>query len=266
MLVIPNMLMMVNWMVIWHIILCLILIPLGISVNKKLYHNIKNEEHLEKGQIIQRIIKTFSIIQCILWPSCLILSTPFLESNILNELASAPKFYLTQFSRCLSTFLRHYSGFHSLIIAVSRYVFIVFNGKAEKIGVKRLRTFFISTSIEVPMLLTIVEFLFFPAKGWISHFRFSNEYSLMDVRTNHSETAHHSIDIDIKENVFYLAIQKYIHPAPIGIIKCILLITAAIIYSNIAEGLIYGHIFMFTYRYENSILFVYELLKSNVSI
>ena len=248
--------MMVNWMVIWHIILCLILIPLGMLINQKLYHNIKNEEHLEKGQIIQRIIKTYSIIQCILWPSSLILSTPFLENNILNELARDPKFYLTQFSRCLSTFLRHYSGFHSLIIAVSRYVFIVFNGKADKIGVKRLRAFFISTSLVVPMLLTVVECLFFPAKDWISHFRFSDEYSLMK---NHSESPHHSEDFDVDENVFYLVIQKYIDPAPIGIIKCILLITVAIIYSNIAEGLIYGHIFMFTYRYENSIILVYEL-------
>ena len=256
--------MFVNWMVICHIILCLILIPLGILINQKLYHNIKNEEHLEKGQIIQRIIKTYSITQCILWPSCLILSTPFLDNNILNELAPDPKFYLTQFSRCLSTFLRHYSGFHSLIIAVSRYVFIVFNGKAEKIGVKRLRTFFISTSLEVPMLSTMVEFLFFPAKDWISHFRFSEDYSLM---ANHSESAHHSIDFGVKENVFYLAVQRYIPPAPIGIIKCILLIMAAIIYSNVAEGLIYGHIFMFTYRYENTIVSVSELHKlSNMMI
>ena len=252
------MLMMVNWMVIWHIILCLILIPLGILINQKLYHNIKNEEHLEKGQIIQRIIKTYSIIQCILWPSCLILSTLFLENNILKELAPASKFYLTQFSRCLSTFLRHYSAFHSLIIAISRYVFIVFNGKAEKIGVKRLRTFFISTSLAVPMFLTVVEFLFFPAKDWISHFRFSDEYSLT---TNHSKSAHHSIDFDVNENVFYLAIQRYIHPAPIGIIKCTLLITAAIIYSNIAEGLIYGHIFIFAYRYKNSIPFVMNYIN-----
>ena len=243
------MLMMFNWMLIWHIILCLILIPMGVLIHKKLYHNIKNEEHLEKGQIIQRIIKTYSIIQCILWPSCLILSTPFLEYNILKELEPAPKFYLTQLSRCFSTFLRHYSGFHSLIIAVSRYVFIVFNGKAEKIGVKRLRTFFISTSIEVPILLTIVEFLFFPAKDWMKHFRFADENSLMNVTTNHSETAYHSIDFGINENIFYIVIQKNIPPALIGIIKCIVFITAAIIYSNIAEGLIYGHIFMFTNRY-----------------
>ena len=154
-------------------------------------------------------------------------------------------------SSSITTFLRHYSGFHSLIIAVSRYVFIVFNGNAEKIGVKRLRTFFILSSLEVPMLLTIVEFLFYPAKDWISHFRFSDEYPLM---TNHSEPAHHSIGFDVNDNVFYLAIQRYIPPAPIGIIKRMLLITVVIIYSNIAEGLIYGHIFMFTYRYENSIL------------
>ena len=108
------------------------------------------------------------------------------------------------------------------------------------------------------MLLTVMEFLFFPAKDWIKHFRFSDEYSLVNVTTNSSETAHPSIDFGINENIFYLAIQKYIPPAPIGIIKCIVFITAAIIYSNIVEGLIYGHIFMFTYRYENSIQSVHE--------
>ena len=40
----------------------LILIPLIIFVNKRLYTNIKNEERQEKGKVIQFIIKTYASV------------------------------------------------------------------------------------------------------------------------------------------------------------------------------------------------------------
>ena len=49
-------------------IFVLIVIPTGITVCKKLYDNVKNEEHLEKGKILQRITKTYAVAQCIAWP------------------------------------------------------------------------------------------------------------------------------------------------------------------------------------------------------
>ena len=239
---------MFNWMLTWHIILGCFAIPFGIMIHKKLYHNIKNEEHLEKGQIIQRIIKTYAIVQCILWPSCLILSSPFLDSTILNQIPPSPRFYLIQLSRCLSTFLRHFAGFHSLIIAISRYVFIIFNRKAEKIGIKRLRILFISSSIEVPLFITFVEVLFFPVKGWLSHFRFSEDLS-ENVMKNGSLFHQPLMDSDFYENALYHTIQSYFPQKLIGIIRWIVIITAITVYSNVVEGLMYGHIFMFHKRY-----------------
>ena len=229
-------------MLMCHISLSVIIIPLGIKIHKKLYRNIKNEEHLEKGKVIQRIIKTYSIVQCFLWPLCLILSTPFLDHNILNNFTSEQKFYLIQISRFISTFLRHYAGFHSLIVALCRYVFIVFDAKADKIGIKKLRSFFINCSIELPLFITICEFLFYPAKDWISNFRFSNE-AFQNVTNQDLELAQDSINLNFEENVFYRTIQRYIPLLPISIIKFVLIIMWAIIYSNVAEGLLYGHIF-----------------------
>ena len=238
---------MLSWMVMWHVSLSVIIIPFGIMIHKKLYRNIKNEEHLEKGKVIQRIIKTYSIIQCFLWPLCLILSTPFLDNNILNKFTSEQEFYLIQISRFISTFLRHYAGFHSLILALCRYVFIVFDTKAEKIGIKKLRSFFINCSMELPLLITICEFLFFPARDWISHFRVFNE-TFQNVTNQDLDLAQDSVNPNFEENVFYRAIQRYIPLLPINIIKCVIIIIATIIYSNVAEGLLYGHIFFLMKR------------------
>ena len=238
---------MLSWMVIWHICLSVLIIPLGIMIHRKLYKNIKNEEHLEKGKVIQRIIKTYSIIQCFLWPLCLILSTPFLDNNILNKFTPEQEFYLIQISRFISTFLRHYAGFHSLIVALCRYVFIVFNEKAEKIGIKKLRSFFINCSIELPLFITICEFLFYPAKDWISNFRFSNE-TFQNVTNEDLASAQDSMNLNFEENAFYRTIPRYIPLLPIIIIKCVLIIIWAIIYSNVAEGLLYGHIFFLMKR------------------
>ena len=56
-----------------------VLFPLaGMTVNIKLYNNVKNETHQEKGKVIQRVMETYAIMQAIFWPCvywgyCLIL-------------------------------------------------------------------------------------------------------------------------------------------------------------------------------------------------
>ena len=135
---------MFSWMLSWHIILCVIFIPFGIQIHKTLFQNIKGEEHHEKGKVIQRIMKNYSVVQCFLWPLSLIISSPFLDMKIFNEIPQTEKSYLVQTSRFISTFLRNFAGFHSLIIAICRYVFLVFAAHVDKIGIKTLRIFFIS--------------------------------------------------------------------------------------------------------------------------
>ena len=40
----------------------------GVTLNQKLYNYVKDEEHKEKGKIVQRILKTFALVQSIGWP------------------------------------------------------------------------------------------------------------------------------------------------------------------------------------------------------
>ena len=67
---------MTNWILIIHIILFVIIMPIGIYINRKLYINIKNEKRRENGKVIQQIIKTYSIAQPILSVITYILITP----------------------------------------------------------------------------------------------------------------------------------------------------------------------------------------------
>ena len=104
---------------------CIVLIfilPLTIFVNKKLYFNIKNEEHLEKGKVVQYIVKTYSLIQCIAWP---VLVFYFGMIRIVNEIKRVHESLILQFLvstfRYLYTFIRDYLQFHSLVIECIMY-------------------------------------------------------------------------------------------------------------------------------------------------
>ena len=55
-------------------LVCFVLVSLGIFVNRKLYTTIKNEEHREKGKVIQHMVKTFSLLQCFTWPCITVLT------------------------------------------------------------------------------------------------------------------------------------------------------------------------------------------------
>ena len=56
-----------------YIALCLVISFTGILIGYKLYHNINDEDFRQKGKVIQRILKSYCIVQCISWPFILIL-------------------------------------------------------------------------------------------------------------------------------------------------------------------------------------------------
>ena len=78
-----------------------ILIPLIITVNKTLYKNLSQEKRQEKGKVIQRILKTYALIQCAGWPCMLVsfitlrISTPVLvvhHSDLVRCLVASYRF------------------------------------------------------------------------------------------------------------------------------------------------------------------------------
>ena len=230
-----------------HFVLILIL-PLTIVVNKKLYINIKNEEHLEKGKVIQYIVKTYSLVQCIAWP---VLVFYFAMLRIVNEIVQIHESFMLQFLvstfRYLYTIIRDYLQFHSLIVAISRYTFTVYESKAEKIGIKRLRAFFIGSSIFVPFLTSILFELSRPMEKlwfqWLCEEKcFSNESlkNLTKTYQDHDEFQFQSFVFATFNNNFPTAV--------IDVITYMDELLFSLIYSNVIEGCIYTHIFVFFAR------------------
>ena len=225
-----------------------IVLPLTIFVNKKLYFNIKNEEHLEKGKVVQYIVKTYSLVQCIAWP---VLVFYFAILRIVNEIEQIHESFMLQFLvstfRYLYTFIRDYLQFHSLIIAISRYTFTVYESKAEKIGIKRLRAFFIGASISVPFLTSTLFELTRPIEKIWFHWFYEEKCSSCAIYQNLTMNYQDQDEFQFQSFAF-ATFNKNFPSAVIDVITYIDKLLFSIIYSNLVEGCIYTHIFVFYAR------------------
>ena len=222
------------------------MITLGISINNRLYKNVKNEEHLEKGKIIQRIMKTHSLVQCIAWP-CLIMMAFILKINKhlrLNIIPRSSAGYIIGVIRFLSTLNGCYGGFNSLIMAISRYVCVVHCNFVDNYGVKKVRKFLIGSSIGIPFLLALLtealvpieyiwEVLFLPDND-TTHQRQIYDKNL----TNESMTP------QIPLSPIYHVTNMYLPSEISYILQLVQAASMLLIHSNILEGIIYLHIYI----------------------
>ena len=55
---------------------------IGITIGRKFYQNVQKEDHQERGKVIQRIMKTYAMVQCIMWPVIGILALAFYVNKI----------------------------------------------------------------------------------------------------------------------------------------------------------------------------------------
>ena len=229
-------------------IVCIIFVlPSAIYVNKKLYNSIKNEEHLEKGRVIQHIIKHYAQLQFIGWP-CFVAS--FGSIKLLNilipESQTLTVHILASTLRYAYTFFRDYLQFHSLIIAISRYTFIIWESQAERFGIIRLRRFFIGASIAVPLLTSTLYELTCPIEklyvSWFYGIGFSQEISNKTIQLDQS------LDDKAFESLAFEIFNSYFSSFVIDCVYYVETAVFSIIYSNIIEGILYAHIFVFYHR------------------
>ena len=218
---------------------CCFAITLGIIVNRKLYRNVKNEEHLEKGKVIQRILKTFARVQSFGWP--VIISFAFglkLNSEVLHMIPMPFVYPCIKVLRAMYTMMNNYVGFNSLIIAMTRYIFVVYDRLAQKIGIRRLRCIFLSLSVSIPMLTSILNESINPVEEvW---------YSIFVPDYKYSEEKKSGMNITVTSTISPLLSvpDLYVPSLARGGIQIFWLIMMISIYSNILEGFIYLHIFI----------------------
>ena len=236
-----------EWMLILHIIVFLTITPLVIIINRKLYYNIKNEEHRENGKVLQRILKTYSIVQCTLPVLCHLLVTPYLSAGILEKLEPMLRFCFVHLTKFLMQLYASYTSSNSLIIALCRYMFIVFEGKANRIGIQKLRYFFFGISGGLPLGLVILH------NCVISLEEFKEIAVLFDfgnVSTSTNETIKGCVEsmFYTMENPLYCLIKENFNSTLITMVRIIVISTSAILFSNLIEGFIYIHTFTYCIR------------------
>ena len=224
----------------------IVIIP-GLIIQIKLYKHIKDEEHGDKGKVIQRILKTYSIVQCVGWPMCFVLrGILFFENPIWDIVNISLMYYLLWFYACATSIVRHFAAFNSLIIAISRYAFLVFNTKAETFGIRKLRKFFITTSVAVPITLAVIGQCVASAHEWLVLMGLPDEIAQKFVNTSFNSNPGETFVM--KDAVTYSTINQYFPSILLGSLNITFDVLVLIIYSNIAEAFIYVHIFIFILR------------------
>ena len=197
---------------------------------------------------IQRIIKTFALVQSVTWPTLMIWHMFLYVNASIQIIPPAWMSHVVFATRLISTLNSDYVGFNSLIIAVCRYTFIVFKSHAETVGVKRLRTLFIASTIGVPTVRTLLYISTNPVDSrFLSEFVYGDDEIAENFSVNFTHTERYPKGI-ISDSILYVLVNENLPSILISAIKFSNFTMLILIYSNIIEGLIYWHTFLYSRR------------------
>ena len=220
---------------------CFVLTPIIILVNKSLYSKIHKEEHQEKGKVIQHIIKMFSITLCISLPIIISYECILVVLTEYQILDSSLKRYLISGCRFLTILLMDYAQAHSLVIAVCRYTFTVFEQQAQKLGIEKLRVFFIVSSIVIPFTSTLLFEMTHDFGGLYLRLFYNMSSGLTNDSINYLDSDQGA---KMYTSVLFAITKECLPSSLIYGIYVVATILFVILYSNIIEGFIYLHIFL----------------------
>ena len=241
-----------------HVIFC----SVGIVVCLKLYKNVKKEDHQERGKVIQMIIKTYAIVQCIFWPFFLVLVCILRASKLFfNVIPTIVTSYAIGWLRFLFTIVRIYVGLHSMIIAIARCCFIVYDVQISRLGIQTVRRLFMSCSIGIPVFLALLREATSPRMKMF----YMYAYSMPEYNESYENNYNQSLDflnedfnkLDFLNEDFNKSSQQSIvytfvtDNLPSSLIYWMALFCnsmIAIIFTNIVEGFVYWHTYVFCKR------------------
>ena len=232
----------------WLLIL-LIFSLTGIVICKTFYNNVKNEERKEKGKVIQTILKTYAIVQSIGWPFLMSMTWLFyFNKSQLNELGMGFMQLSILSLRFLVRLLRNYIGCNSFIIALCRYLFIIKDDMVLKVGIGKIRYILLVSSIAVPMVLSLVSEATTPVEyAYFCVFMPQGNQTLL---SNASNGILCSEDFTTKsfESPIYIFFWNSLPPSIRYATWTVRLILMFIVHTNIFEGVMYLHIYVFYWR------------------
>ena len=219
------------------------IISIGVIVNLKLYKNTKGEERLEKGKVVQSIIKHYSIINCCFWPVYyIIIGTVYIFDKNLQMTPEWIIRYFTYWIRFLYGLARDYVSLHSFVVAIIRYTFLFYERHVESFGIKKCKKLFVAISIIIPLSNSFLYELCQPTeKPWIFWIEKTTTLSLnksIYMGQNYSTIV--SANESYYNSPLYTWSNSNLHQSIITAMHIANAILAFIIYANIIEGLLYA--------------------------
>ena len=199
--------------------------------------------------MIQRIMKTYAVVQCVAWPCWGVCSWLLLVDNEMIHLLSPSLNLIAVFTlRFAFTIIRCYVGFNSLIIAICRYCFIVFDEKTSKYGIQNARRIFISASIGIPLLVALSNEAATPIEyhPWIIYMHNDLELTRNSYINNTYFNAN-EID-DTFQSPIYRFANRYFPTVMTYGVKLFCMAAILLIFSNISEGILYLHTYIYCRR------------------
>ena len=225
----------------------------GIALGKKLYDNVQKEDHQEKGKIMQKITKTYALLQCIGYPIVMISAwLLYVNKFVLTIFRPGMARHAILILRLVYTLLRSYVGLNSLIIALCRYTFILCENQVYNIGINRFRSIVLSCSVVMPIILAFSNEATHPVEiSWTCLFMpYCNQKLQIDLRnaSNIFCSRHHVQEI--AESLIYTVYNEYLPQLFTQGMKIFHAVFVVILSSNVLEGFLYCHIFTHVKRYK----------------
>ena len=226
---------------------CIIFVVLtsGVLINVTFLRNIMREERKERGQILQRHMINLSISQIVFWPTLFLSMWMIKIDQSITHLLD-PCVYHNFGTAMLWSFsvFRLYIGMHSLIVAICRVSFIVYDQVILEFGIEKFKKVILFSSALLPIIIVLL------AQGTIPIPNHDRTLSNMDIRcieslriSNFSKPTLH------RQTQLHMLVQKYLPSRLITCVKVFCYAVVLICISNILEGFIYWHTWSFIKRY-----------------
>ena len=211
------------------------IVIVGVIAHLKLMELMKTERGL-----VMEVTYLFSVVQMIFWPFFLLITT---STDFIHPLKNVVGEWFCDFGSLLIHLTTDMIAFHSLVVAIMRYYFVVHQDKVDSHGKQKVKRIFFWLSFIVPLVIVIIEKI---ENNELDMFSFVNKCYGRHHKTFLVETS--TLDV-FKRN--FCEFESYDLRTPMGTVlnavrrlSCIIRTTLILLTtSNISEGIIYFFLF-----------------------
>ena len=223
------------------LILVVICIP-GMLVNMKFLDNLKKEERKENGKILQRVLKNSAIAQMTFWPFLFFTLWLIKTDKLLIRYVDPCLYrYFGLVLRFLYFVFRFYLGFNSFVVATCRLCLIVYEEYILMFGLFVFRKIILYGSVLVPLIIVVLAECTIPISNYDKYL------ATEDLRCTKEFTNSNDTKIVIQSPIFSI-VENHVNTQVIMVVKVLCYSMSFILLSNVAEGIMYFHTWLFIIR------------------